>query len=79
MGGTVAESWTRLTALGEDAALAPLFVSRGKMTDHEADASIEDKWEAKLREEAKAAGKPAPHFPWRPEFDSWGPGCSGTA
>jgi sialate O-acetylesterase len=73
-GGTVAESWTRLTALGEDAALAPLFVSRGKMTDHEADASIEDKWEAKLREEAKAAGKPAPHFPWRPEFDSWGPG-----
>jgi sialate O-acetylesterase len=42
-GGTVAESWTRLTALGEDAALAPVFVSRGKMTEREADATLIDK------------------------------------
>ncbi len=34
-GGTIVESWTRLTALAEDASLAPAFVARGKMTDHE--------------------------------------------
>jgi sialate O-acetylesterase len=42
-GGTLAEAWTRLTALGEDAALAPLFVSRGKMIEHESDAQLEIK------------------------------------
>jgi hypothetical protein len=37
----VAESWTRWTALGEDAALAPMFVSRGRMTEREADALLD--------------------------------------
>ncbi len=73
-GGTVAESWTRLTALGEDASLAPLFVSRGKMTDGEADALLEEKDENRQREEAKAAGKPIPEFPWHPPLESWAPG-----
>lgn len=73
-GGTVAEAWTRLTALGEDAALAPLFVSRGKMTDHGADALLEAKDEERQREEAKAAGKPVPQFSWHPMLASWGPG-----
>ena len=44
-GGTIAESWVRLTALGEDASLAPLFVSRGKMTDQDADARLAEKEE----------------------------------
>jgi sialate O-acetylesterase len=73
-GGTVVESWTRLTALGEDASLAPLFVSRGKMTDHEALGMLEEKDEQRQREEAAAAGKPAPEFPWHPPLNSWGPG-----
>ena len=73
-GGTVAEAWTRLTALGEDAALAPLFASRGKMTDREADAQLEAKLEERERDEAKAAGKPIPQFAWHPALASWGPG-----
>ena len=73
-GGTVAESWTRLTALGEDAALAPLFISRGKMTDSEADALLKGKDEQRQRDEAKAQGKPEPKFGWHPPLESWGPG-----
>ncbi len=73
-GGTIVESWTRLTALAEDASLAPAFVARGKMTDHESDALLEDKDEQRQREEAKAQGKPGPQFSWHPPLASWGPG-----
>ena len=62
-GGTVAESWVRLTALGEDAALNPLFASRGKMLDHGADAAAEIRDEQRQQAEAKAQGKPIPQFP----------------
>jgi sialate O-acetylesterase len=73
-GGTVVESWTRLTALGEDAALAPLFVTRGRMTDGEADALCEDKEQERQRAEAKAQGKPEPVFSWHPSLSMWAPG-----
>ena len=73
-GGTVGEAWVRLTALGEDASLAPIFVARGKMTDKGADAAAEEKDEQRQRDEARAAGKPAPQFPWHPPLNSWGPG-----
>ena len=73
-GGTVAESWVRLTALGEDASLNPLFASRGKMLDHEADGRISLGDEQRQREEAAAQGRPAPQFPWHPPLASWGPG-----
>ena len=73
-GGTVAEAWVRLTALGEDAALDPLFSSRGKMLDHAADTESQLKDEQRQRDEAKAQGKPAPQFPWHPPLASWGPG-----
>jgi sialate O-acetylesterase len=73
-GGTVAESWVRLAALGEDASLMPLFLSRGKMTDHAAANERVAKDEDRQREEAEAAGKPAPPFPWHPPLDTWGPG-----
>lgn len=76
-GGTVAEAWTRLTALGEDASLAPVFVARGKMTDEEADLLLRDQYEEQQREAAKAAGRPEPQFawhPWHPPLASWGPG-----
>lgn len=68
------ESWTRLTALGQDAALVPLFVSRGKMTDREAEALLEDKDQNRQREEARAQGKTEPKFPWHPMLAMWGPG-----
>lgn len=70
-GGTIAESWVRLTALGEDAALNPLFASRGKMQDREADVEL---GEQRQREEAAAQGKPAPQSVWHPPLASWGPG-----
>ena len=73
-GGTLAESWTRLAALGEDAALAPLFVSRGKMTDRESDALLVDKDRQRQRDEAQAQSKPEPQFPWHPRLALWGPG-----
>lgn len=73
-GGTVGEAWVRLTALGEDASLAPVFTARGKMTDSGADAAAEEKDEQRQRDEAKAAGKPMPQFPWHPPLNSWGPG-----
>jgi sialate O-acetylesterase len=73
-GGTIAESWLRLDAIGEDASLMPLFISRGKMTDRAARAEREVKDEQRQIAEAKAAGKPVPQFPWHPPLESWGPG-----
>ncbi|MGB6975167.1 MAG: sialate O-acetylesterase [Terracidiphilus sp.] len=73
-GGTIVESWVRLTALGQDASLAPLFVSRGEMTDHEATGRLEEKDEQKQIAAARAAGKPIPQFPWHPPLDTWAPG-----
>jgi sialate O-acetylesterase len=73
-GGTVAESWVRLTALGEDASLAPLFASRGKMTDREAVGLLEEKDEQRQREEARAQGGPVPQSKWHPQLNSWAPG-----
>lgn len=73
-GGTVAESWTRLTAIGEDAALVPLFVSRGRMTEREADAILIDKDRERQRQEARKQGLPEPQFPWHPPLNTWAPG-----
>ncbi|HXR39032.1 MAG TPA: sialate O-acetylesterase [Terracidiphilus sp.] len=73
-GGTVADAWTREAALGADAALVPVFAAWGKMTEHETDALAREKDEQRQRDEAKAAGKPEPQFPWHPQLDSWGPG-----
>ncbi len=72
-GGTVAEAWTRLTALGNDASLAPVFAVRGQMTDREATAQLEDKLHDRLRAEAKAVGKPVPQFSWHPLLNMWAP------
>jgi len=72
-GGTVAEAWTRLGALGEDAALAPLFVSRAKMTEAEPDALLRRKRLQDEHDQAVAQGKPAQPVPWHPDLASWGP------
>ncbi len=73
-GGTPGEAWTRMAALGADAALAPLFVSWGKMTEGEPDALLREANKQRILDEAKAEGKPAPEFPWVPTLESWGPG-----
>jgi sialate O-acetylesterase len=73
-GGTPAEAWTRLTALGQDAQIASLFTVRGKMVDDANDTALAIKDEQRQREEAKAQGKPEPQFPWHPVLESYGPG-----
>lgn len=73
-GGTVADTWTRLEALGEDAALAPVFAAWGKMTEREVAAQLQEKDEQRQRAQAKAEGRPEPKFAWHPMLDSWGPG-----
>ena len=72
-GGTVAESWTRLTALGDNAELAPIFAEYGQMTDRETTAQLEDKLQDRQRAAARAAGRPEPQFPWHPVMNSWAP------
>ena len=79
-GGTVAESWVRLTALGEDPGLNPLFTSRGKMLDKAPDTENELKEENARKTKPKPQGKPVPQFPWHPPLAKAGDrGCSGTA
>jgi sialate O-acetylesterase len=73
-GGTPVEAWTRAAALGEDAAVAPLFASWGSMTERQVDAELRAKNRQRMIDDAKAQGKPAPVFPWTPQLDSWGPG-----
>jgi sialate O-acetylesterase len=73
-GGTPVEAWTRMTALGEDAAVAGLFASWGKMTEGEPNALLVEQNKQRLIDEAKAQGKPAPVFPWTPNMESWAPG-----
>jgi sialate O-acetylesterase len=73
-GGTPAEAWTSLTALGEDAQINPLFNARGKMMEGAADMELQIKDEQRQIAEAKAQGKPVPQFPWHAAPDSWGPG-----
>ncbi len=72
-GGTMAESWTRLAALGEDASLAPYFFAQGRMDDRQATALLEENRRQKLRDAAKAAGKPEPEFSWTPPLINWAP------
>ena len=73
-GGTPGEAWTRMEALGEDAALNPLFASWGRMTEREPDAELREENKQRTIDAAKAQGKPAPEFPWTPQLESWGPG-----
>jgi sialate O-acetylesterase len=73
-GGTPGEAWVRMTALGQDAALVPLFASWGKIIDGQPDTELRTKYNQRLIDEAKAEGKPKPELPWVPNYDSWGPG-----
>ena len=72
-GGTPAEAWTSMTALGSDPGLAPLFAVRGTMLAQASDAALQVKDEQRQRDEAAKAGKPAPQFPWHPDLASYGP------
>jgi len=72
-GGTVAEAWTSMTALGADASLNSVFAARGRQTEREPTALLEDVEQKRQIAEAKAAGKPVPEFPWHPQLNMWAP------
>ena len=73
-GGTPGEAWTSLKALAQDASLMPAWDNWADMAEKEPAVLLERALEDKARQEASAAGNPAPAFPWRPELRSWLPG-----
>lgn len=73
-GATPAEAWTRMAALGEDAALAPVFTSWGRMAERQPDVPLRQKYRQRLIDEAKSQDKPAPVIPWVPPLETWSPG-----
>jgi sialate O-acetylesterase len=72
-GGTVAEAWTSMTALGSDPGLAPVFTARGHMLEREATARLEETLRERERTEATTQGKPVPPAPWHPLLHMWAP------
>ena len=67
-GGTPAEAWTSLDALGSDAALMPVFAARAEKMDSETTAQRVDQADKQL----KAEGKTIPPK-WHPNPGSWRP------
>lgn len=69
-GGSPAEAWTSLTALGADASLMPVFAARAARMNRETTAQRLDAVDRKL----KAEGKPVtPGREWHPDPNSWKP------
>lgn len=72
-GGTPADSWMSMDALGNNPELLPAFASRA--TFAHAQTNLEDVVVSEQRQDvaAKAAGKPMPNHPWHPYEKSWLP------
>jgi len=77
-GGTPADTWTSLDAIGADASLMPVFAEWAKMMDAQSVGLL--RWQKQLRKweddvaRAKAEGKPEPPRPWAPnQGQSWRP------
>ncbi len=69
-GGTPAEAWTSLDALGADAALMPVFATRAERMNHESTEMRLDAADKLAREQ----GKPlTPGRSWHPNPTSWRP------
>ncbi len=69
-GGTVAEAWTSMTALGSDPGLAPVFTARGHMLEREPIALLE---QALQDRQHAQGGKSAKPLPWHPLLHMWAP------
>jgi sialate O-acetylesterase len=76
-GGTPAESWTSLHALGADAALMPVFAARAKTLATQSTTVLQQALEEadfqKSVAQAMAEGKPIPWRKWHPDFAAWAP------
>jgi sialate O-acetylesterase len=72
-GGTPADSWVSLDALGTRPELLPAFASRARFAAAQADLAETVAAEKREDDAARAAGKPAPEHPWHPYEASWSP------
>jgi len=72
-GGTPADSWVSLDTLGTNAQLLPAFAARARFADELTNIDLKKAEEQREISAAKAAGKPAPTFPWHPFEGSWVP------
>jgi sialate O-acetylesterase len=70
-GGTPAEAWTSLDALGSDAALMPVFAARAAEMDKQADVEAVKARYAREDAAAKAAGRVPEQHPWQPPVETW--------
>ena len=73
-GGTPADSWVSLDALGSDPALLPAFASRAAFADQQVNLDAVLAAEQRADAAARAAHQPAPTHPWHPSAASWLPG-----
>lgn len=72
-GGTPADSWVSMDTLATDPSLLPAFAVRARYADHLADLPAQLQMEQQATAAAKAAGTPAPSFPWHPDPASYTP------
>lgn len=72
-GGTPADAWTSMDALGSDPALLPAWAHWAHFSAHLAEVDAMRAAEKRQDAEAKAAGRPAPSHPWHPDPHSWEP------
>jgi sialate O-acetylesterase len=72
-GGTPADSWVSMDALGTNAELLPAFASRAHFAEQQVDLDAQIAAEKREDEAAKAAGKPVPTHAWHPYAASWMP------
>ncbi|MGO9083772.1 MAG: sialate O-acetylesterase [Candidatus Sulfotelmatobacter sp.] len=76
-GGTAAEAWTSLRALGADASLMPVFAARAKALATQSTTVMhlqrDEREFQQAAAQAKAEGKPLPNRPWHPDFAAWAP------
>jgi sialate O-acetylesterase len=70
-GGTPAEAWTSLDAIGSDAALMPIFAVRGAEMDKQADAEAIKARYAREDAAARAQGRTPEQHPWQPPVEPW--------
>jgi sialate O-acetylesterase len=72
-GGTPADSWVSMAALGADPSLSPAFAARARFEQEQADREAAIAAEQHEDAEAKARGLPVPHHDWHPPEEAYRP------
>lgn len=73
-GGTPAEAWISMDTLGADASLMPVFAYWAHISDKEVSFSRIDAERRRKAAAARAAGRHAPWYMWRPaDIGAWAP------